>query len=172
MATATTQAYVESAMHLYDQRDNTYLAIGRTSAWENEELPPLPEEEIEHLDELVGFKRMDRISLCKPLREGETTNLPTVDYRGTTWALVPRDQAQEEEAHWVFYEARIRGTVLPPSEYRQVGVYINVPSTNDTVSIEQGRQGLLYFYDNRLRFNRSEDVTATERFILNMKGNE
>lgn len=170
MATATIQAYVDSAINLYNKRDNTYLAIGKTSEWENELLPPLPEENITDLQELVGFKKMDRVSLCKPLSQGQTTNFPTVEYRGVTWALVPVENAQDEEAYYVFFEALIRGDVLPPSEYRQVGIYTDVPSSNNTVPVNTGRQGILYVYDNRQRFNRTQNTSAREAFILNMKG--
>lgn len=171
MATATINAYVSAALDLVNST-GLYLALGRTTPWENEQLPPVTEEGINQLEELVGFKRMSRVSICRPLLEGETTNLPTVEYKGNTWFLIDNANAYEEEAYYVYMEATVSETDLPPSEYRQVGVYTNVPWEAVTAPVEEGAKGTLYYYDNRERFNRTEDVTVTEKFILNLKGNE
>lgn len=174
MPTATIQSYVENALRIREQADNTYLALGKTSPWENESIPPVAEEDIADLQELVGFKKMDNVSLCKPLADGEGTNFATVKYRGTTWALIPDEKAHEEEAYHVYFSTVITGDDLPSGEYRQVGVYTNIQS--DATILLPGNSDLsgrtLFFYDNRERFNRTDRVTVTESFIINMRATE
>lgn len=174
MPTATIQSYVENALRIREQFNETYLALGRTSRWENENIPPVPDEHVTDLQELIGFKRMDTVSLCKPIQEGESTRYPTVNYRGTRWALIPDDKAHEQEAYHIYFSCRVAENDLPSGEYRQVGVYTNIKSDKNILlpgdSDLQGRT--LFFYDNRERFNRTDRVTVTETFVVNTRGTE
>lgn len=174
MPTATIQSYVENALRIREQAEVTYLAIGKSSPWENESMPPVAEENVTDLQEVIGYKKMDRVSLCKPLVEGEGTNYPTVNYRGTTWALIPDEMAQEEQAYHVYFSCTIQEDSFPLGEYRQVGVYTNITSTKSILlpgDIDlTGRT--LFFYDNRERFNRTARVTVTESFIINMRATD
>jgi len=174
LPTATIQSYVENALRIREQSDRTYLALGKTSPWENENIPPVAEENVEDLQELVGFKKMDTVSLCKELPEGATTSYPTVKYRGKTWKLVPDADAHSEEAYHVFFSTVITGDDLPLGEYRQVGVYTNIVS-DATILLPDSTDlsgRTLFFYDNRERFNRTDRVTVTESFIINMRATE
>lgn len=172
MASPTIQAYVDVALGLVAKAESTYLAIGKTTAWDNESIPPMAEDATLNIEEIIGYKKMGTVSICKPLGAEETTTYPTVKYKGTNWALIPTAKAKEEEAYHVYYTATIAGSELPPSEYRQVGVYTGLTTSVKTPSVlpsEVTKQGTLQFYDNRQRFNRTDKVTVTERFIISMK---
>lgn len=175
LPTATTQAHVDAALYLKNKAATTYMALGKTSAWTNENIPPIPTESKTTLDELIGFKKMDTVSLCRPLAANETTAYPTISYNSQTWVLVPDAAAQTEKACYVYYEVKIKGTDLPTGEYRQVGVFTDltrktgVTKTNLLPTEVQSR-GLLQFYDNRRRQNRTEQVTVIERFIVTLNG--
>lgn len=172
MPTATIQSYVENALRIKEQAEKTFLALGKTSPWENENTPPVADEALTDLEDLVGFKRMDVVSLCKELPEGATTSYPTVKYRGMTWKLVPDADAHYEEAYHVYFSCKVEENDLPSGEYRQVGVYTNVSSQKaillpGDLDLEDRT---LFFYDNRERFNRTDRVTVTESFIINTRG--
>lgn len=171
MPTATIQSYIENALRIREQASKTFLAIGKTSPWENESIPPVAEETESDLQEIIGYKKMDRVSLCKPLSEGETTTYPTVKYKGTEWALIPDEDAHEQEAYHVYFSSTIRETDLPSGEYRQVGVYTNIGTDKDILL--PGDSALsnrtLFFYENRERFNRTDRVIVTESFIINTR---
>lgn len=171
MATATVQAYVENAKLIAKQADKTYLALGKTTPWENENIPPVPDERTYNIEEIIGFKRMEVVSLCRPLSNGEETNYPTVRYLGGTWVLIPEDKAQEEEAYHIYYSAKVNPDDMPLGEYRQVGVYIGIDSTKTLLTPEdrEVNNRILYFYDNRKQFNRTQQVNVTESFIINTR---
>lgn len=126
-----------------------------------------------NIDEIIGYKKMTTVSICKPLVGAEVTTYPVVNYKGTRWALIPTAKAKEENAYHVYYSAEITGRELPVGEYRQVGIYTGLTTkalTPALIPSEVTSKGTLQFYDNRQRFNRTEKVNVTERFIISMKG--
>ena len=171
MPTATIRAYVENAKLIVKEKNKIYLAIRKKTPWNNENIPPMPEEEADDLEEIIGFKKMSTVSLCRPMRDGETTVHPKVKYLGKTWVLVPEDKAQEEEAFHVYFSVRINPEDMPLGEYRQVGVYTGIEEGKEIYipSDKEVKNRILYFYDNRRQFNRTEKVRVTESFIINTR---
>ena len=171
MATATVKAFVENAKLIVNQANNTYLALGKKTPWENENVPPVPDEETENIEEIIGYKKMKVVSLCRPLSNGEQTNYPTVKYLGGTWALIPEDKAQEEEAYHIYYSTTINPEDMSLGEYRQVGVYIGINTSKEILTPKDNevKNRVLYFYDNRKQFNRTDQVNVTESFIINTR---
>ena len=172
MASPTIQAYVDIALGLVAKASSTYLAIGKSTAWENEKIPPMAVDTTLNIQEIIGFKKMSTVSLCKPLGATETTAYTEVTYNGTRWALIPTAKATEEGAYHVYFSASLTGTELPPGEYRQVGIYVGLTTASSKTALlpsEITSRGTLQFYDNRQRFNRTDKVSVTERFIVSMK---
>lgn len=171
MPTATLQSYVENAKLIMSKEEGLYIALGRTEPWQNEAMPDSAEEDRTDLDDIIGFKKPERISLCRPVHEGEQTSYPIVDYLGRKWALIPTEAAQDEGAYHIYMTTRIDPDDFPLGEYRQVGVYIHIDSDKEILLPNdpetEGR--MLYFYDNRQRFNRTEQVSVTESFIINTR---
>lgn len=173
MAIITRSSQVDVALYLMEKIDSVYLGLGRTSAWDDEDNPPVPDRETEHLDELIGLKKINRMFLCKLATGGGDSGFDTIEYMGETWELIPNSLAHEEGATHVFFEARIEGSELPVGKYRQVGIYTGVTpeegvSPNKATLLPEEVQdfGILEFYDNRQLQNRTADTTILERFIV------
>jgi len=171
MAITTTNAHVNVALYLKNKVESTYIGIGRTSEWENDSTPPQPTRDETSLDETIGYKKVDTASLCRKLSRGEETNYSTVTYQGEEWALVPDEQAYEEQATHVYFEGTIEGNELPLGLYRQVGIFTglepNEGETNEALTPDKVmNQGLLEAIENRPPYNRVEQTRIVERFIF------
>lgn len=172
MAIATTNARVSASLSYVDRLDNSYLAIGKTTPWLNESAPPAEDPDISVLQEVIGYKKVEKVSLCK-LVGTEPTSYPTVTYGGKTYALIPKDKAYQEKATLVYYETSIMGDELPNGTYRQVGIHTNlIPKAGITKRVllpsEVQSTGTLQFFENKQFQNRTLEIKITERFILSV----
>lgn len=173
-ATATLNSHVYAALMLHEQRDSTYLAIGRTSAWTDEGNPPIATPEVNKLDEVIGYKKIRQFSLARPLREGEspeTAPYPVITYRSTSWMLVPREVAYEEGARYLYLEAELLSDEFPLGMYRQVGVHFGLEpnkgiTKQNLLPEEVADTGTLHFYENRKPQNRTSNAHILEQFIV------
>lgn len=171
MAISTYNSHVHVAKYYASLQANSYFVLGRTTEWSNEESPPTPDPKTIAVDEVIGYKRASTVSLCRPLKSGETPQYDTIEYGGRTWVLIPQDKAFEEEAKWVYYYTEITGDELPTGFYRQVGVHIDLkPQSNvskpNLLPSEVNDKGTLVTFDNRQPMNRIEKGTSVERFIM------
>lgn len=119
----TNTAHCSRALAFVEQ-GNIYIGIGRTSPWEgeNEEgfVPPEPDLNAENLDELVGLKKADRVSLVMPDKYGD------IEYAKIKFKTLSKEEALREKARWVLIESTIYFEELPPVPYRQIGVFSRV----------------------------------------------
>lgn len=174
MAITTTKTHVRSALDLKAQ--TAHFVFGRTSAWDNEQSPPVPEASREALDEVVGYLAVTSKSLCRPLGPNEESNYPKVKYNRQLWILVPDAVAYEENAVHVYYETTLYGEILPPATYRQIGIQLNL-TPNSGVNKDNLRPnevadaGILHCFENAEPINRTKDITITEKFITTVSGN-
>ncbi|AGI11439.1 hypothetical protein QLX41_gp082 [Listeria phage LMTA-94] len=173
MAIATYNAHVYAALNLKSKIDTTFMAIGKTTAWTDETNPPEPDPNATGLTEVIGYKKLKTMSLCRPQRTGETPTLPTVSYGNKTWVLVPDAQAYTEGAKWLYCEAEFVGDELPVGTYRQVGVFTDLaPKSGVTkpnlLPSEVANVGVLQFFENKQFQNRTPQVTARERFVAEL----
>lgn len=173
MAIATIDARVSASLYYVDQAGSTYLAIGKTTPWTNESAPPAEEQNTSVLQEVIGYKKADKVSLCKPVADGESTSYPTVKYGGKTYALIPKDKAYQEKATLVYFETEVTGTDLPTGFYRQVGMHTGLkPKSGVTKSAllptEVQSTGILQFFANKEPQNRTSEVRISEKFILSV----
>lgn len=173
MAIATTDARVTASLSYVDKMDSSYLAIGKTTPWLNENAPPTEDPNTSVLQEVIGYKKVDKVSLCKPLGTDESTSYPTITYGGKKYALIPRDKAYQEKATLVYYETVLLGTELPNGTYRQVGIHTGlVPKAGVTkralLPTEVQSTGILQFFENKEQQNRTAEVKISEKFILSV----
>lgn len=171
MAISTYNARIDIARYYANKATTTYFAIGKSSAWSDEMTPPTPSAKTTKLDEVIGYKKATRVSLCRPLVQGESTSYEQVTYGDTTWVLVPDSKAFSEGAKWVYFETDINGDELPLGFYRQVGVHTNlVPSVSKSnlLPSEVKDSGTLIFYDNRQPQNRMAQSSVKERYIMEL----
>lgn len=171
MAVATYNSHVESAKYFLDKNATTYLAIGKTSAWSDEENPPQDDPNATKLDEVIGYKKADKVSLCRPLVSGEETTFTKIVYGNKTWVLVPKEKATEEGAKWLYAHATIEADDLPLGMYRQVGVHVDLTPSGGIAKLnllpsEVGSTGTLMAIDNREPQNRIASSSVEEAFIL------
>lgn len=81
MAIATTAAHVSRALDFYNALGK-YFAIGRTTAWDDEENPPSPNVSDFKVDELIALKKVDNTFLVVQDENG------TITYRDSKWRIV------------------------------------------------------------------------------------
>lgn len=171
MAIATYNSHVDVAVYYTDKKNSTYFAIGRTTEWSDESTPPQPNDKVTKLEEVIGYKKATKVSLCRPLATGESTDYDTVSYGNRTWVMIPKEKAKEEGAKWVYLETDIVGEELPLGTYRQVGVHSDLqPNTSiskpNLLPGEVQNVGTLLLIDNRQFQNRTAQGTVKERFII------
>lgn len=171
MAKSTLYSHIDEAIQMQKRLDSTYYVIGKTSAWSDDNNPPEEDSATTTLTEVIGYKKVKRLSLVRPLAEGEETTYPVVAYGGQQWALIPVDKAYEEGARWLYVEAEIFPNDLPLGWYRQVGVHMGLkPVTGifkqNLLPTEVGDPGVLKFYENREPQNRTANVYVLEQFIV------
>lgn len=171
MPTSTLISHIEAAVALQQRSAGAYMAIGKTSAWDNEANPPEEDSNTEALTEVIGYKKVSQFSLARPLKTDETTSYPVVTYGGQQWVLIPVDKAFEEKARWVYVAAEISPDDLPFGTFRQIGVYLDlVPKSGVTkqnlLPDEVQSAGRLQFFENRELQNRTASVFVEEQFII------
>lgn len=174
MAISTTRSHIESAIDIQKRYNSAYLVLAKTTAWADESNPPNESEDLTDLTEVIGYKKVKRFNLARPLRAGETAEtvgFPVVNYASQSWALIPVDQAYAQGARWLYIEADIQPTDFPLGSYRQVGVHLNlVPKTGVTkqnlLPSEVQDKGILKFYENRELTTRTASVYALEQFMV------
>lgn len=175
MAIITKQSKVRTALELKENK--AYFSFGKTSPWENEKLPPSEDEATKELEEVIGYKEAMKQSLCRKLKDSESTNYPIVTYKGEKWVLIPDAQAYVEETTHVLYEATLSGSELPLGEYRQVGLQLGLKRSLEVPELQKVlipsevlNKGILHVYSNNEPLNRTAIMKVTERFIVSVTG--
>lgn len=173
MAVTTTKAHVNIALYLKSKISSTYLGIGGSKPWDDEENPPAPDRSTVALTDPIGYKKVNLVSLCKRVPSDEDASHNTVNYRGEIWELVPDEEAHKKEATHIYFETKILGAELPAGEYRQVGIFTDLEPTEDLskpvlMPEEVEDVGTLEFFENRQRQNRTKETNIVERFIISV----
>lgn len=129
---------------------NTFVGVGRTTPWEDEEDPPAPSLTDTTLEELIIYKRPNRLTFVTNDDNGEITILGG-KYRALTLEEARDLQAQQVLIQTTFSTADFGG----PADYRQIGVFTYVVPTagNESKSIllpsEIEDPGLIIHLTNR-----------------------
>lgn len=176
MAVTTTLGHVSRALDFYD-RDDVYFAYGRTTTWPNDSngkaegdplfQPPLESIQATTLEELVGYKKVEIKHMVVPDENG------TIYYRQTKWKIVPKDQAKDQGARWVYISSTFAYDELPLEDYRQIGVFSRLVKKG---SVSAGKlnllpadvqdQGILEVIDNRKVVTRQLDQKENVELII------
>lgn len=174
MAKSTLNSHIDSAIQLQKRADEAYLVFGKTTAWADEENPPEEEQDVSEISEVVGYKKLKKFSLARPMKANETEDnvkYPVVTYRSQKWVLIPVSEAFTEGARWVYAEAELHPDEFPLGMYRQVGIHLGlVPNTgvvkHNLFPNEVRDKGILHFYENREPQNRTSNSYALEQFLI------
>lgn len=158
-----------------------FIAIGRTSPWEDENNPPYPDERQTEIEELIGLQRVDSYKYAKVIPNPTTLQKRTsVYYKGLYYATTQDSEIALAEGYTsIMVQVTLdRDTVesIPVGvTFRQVGLYIDVNATPDEIQYGITRQqwdnklaedrGTLEVIDNRPPLGR-QDNQMEEIYIL------
>lgn len=165
----TNTAHCSRALALMEQ-GNLFFGIGRTTPWEyeNEEgfIPPEPDLDAENLDELIGLKKAERVSMVIPDENGE------IEYANIKFKTLTKEEALKLKSRWVLIETTIYFEELPPVAYRQIGLFSRVtPVTgmeNSNLLLPKDIKdiGVLEVINNRKAVTRQSDTKDTYFIII------
>lgn len=172
MATFTNKGLLQACLFYVNQANSTYLALGRQEPWTNEDMPPIEDPNVTVLDSVIGYKKVNRVSLCRPIDKGVTPKYPVINHGKQSYELIPTDKAEQETGRFmVFYEGDVQGSELPLGEYRQVGIHTGLLPKSGVAKkallpSEVQSTGVLQFYLNTEQYNRTADSTVIEQFVI------
>ena len=165
----TNTAHCSRAMALVEQ-GNIFIGIGRTSPWENENdegfVPPEPNLDAENLDELVGMKKADRVSMVIPDETGD------IEYAKIKFKTLSKEEALKQKSRWVLIESTIYFEELPPVSYRQIGIFSRVKAKsgreNSKILLADDIEdvGILEVLANRKVTTRQSDTKDTYFMVI------
>ena len=159
-----------------------FIAIGRTSPWEDENNPPVPDETMTEVTELIGLQRIDSYKYAKVIPNPTTLQKRTgVYYKGLYYSVTQdADIALSEGYTSVMCEVTLdRDTIdsIPVDiTFRQVGLYVGVQATPDEIRYGITRaewdaklaadKGTLEVVDNRQPMSRAIDQIENILILL------
>ena len=159
-----------------------FIAIGRTSPWEDENNPPIPDETMTEVTELIGLQRIDSYKYAKVISNPTTLQKRTgVYYKGLYYSVTQdRDIALSEGYTSIMCQVTLDRDTLDAIPinvtFRQVGLYIGVQATPTEIQYGITRaewdskltadKGMLEVVDNRQPISRMEDQQETILILL------
>ena len=155
-----------------------FLAIGRTSPWNDENNPPIPSEKMTEIEELIGLQRIDSYKYAKAIPNPTTLQKKTgVYYKGVYYQVTQDSSIALSEGYTsVLCSITLdRDTVeaIPVDvTFRQVGLYVGVKATPDEIKYGITRaewdnkiaadKGTLEVVDNRAPLRKNGGPTRTD----------
>lgn len=172
MAIATNDSRVYAALQFKNLQDSMYIGLGKTSEWNNEEVPPTENPETSELLEPIGYKKVSKVQVCRELKPDEEPEYPTVKYGSKTFVLIPDEQAYKEKAWNVYITGQIDGEELPIGRFRQVGIYTGLKPKENKKNLlpeEVTDKGVLQAFANRRSQRRDKNVDLYESYIISFE---
>ncbi len=159
-----------------------FIAIGKTSPWEDENNPPVPDENMTEITELIGLQRIDSYKYAKVIPNPTTLQKRTgVYYKGLYYSVTQDSEIALQDGYTsIMCEVVLdRDTIeaIPIDiTFRQVGLYVGVQATPDEIKYGITRaewdakltsdKGMLEVVDNRQPLSRMEDQQETILILL------
>ncbi len=150
-----------------------FIGIGKTTAWEDEANPPIPDERQEEVTELIGLQRVDSYKFAKVIPNPTTLQKRTgVYYKGLYYSVTQDVNIALAEGYTsvmvqVTFDRDTVDAIPVGVTFRQLGLYIDVNATADEIKYGITREqwfnkpledrGTLELIDNRSPLTRSED---------------
>ena len=164
---------VNAALNLKRDKENLWVAIGKTTPWADEAAPPQEDVTAEELIETICYKKVDMTSLAVPDPNGD------IEFELTKYRLIEDSLAEEEYARWCYVKAsfshleeNIGGIVLANASWRQTGLFTGLTAIEgyENETILQPDQvlsrGKLIFYDNHVRRTRDTSLRDVIEIIV------
>lgn len=162
-AAVTVKSRQRRMIDFYNLDGSKYILIGRTSAWQNELLPPMPTGDETSLDELIGGKLVQNQWYVKMLNDPTQEQKDAgVYYKGLYYyKTTDTATAISEGCTGVMLYVGLDRDELPLETYRQVGVQTQVQHSAEIISASQfeaiADKGILEIIENRKPQTRAED---------------
>lgn len=181
MAITTLKGHVSRALDFYD-KDTSYFILGRTTPWTeadrtsntptsvvtvDDNHPPTPVK-TDDITDIVGMKKVEAKFLVVPDESG------TLSYMNKKWKIIPKEEALNEGARWVFITSTIKYTEFPVDvSYRQVGACTSVklqesadPNNYVVLPTDIKDKGILEILDNRKPIYREADQVEILKLVV------
>jgi len=158
-----------------------FIAIGRTSPWSDEGTPPIPDEKMTEVEELIGLQRIASYQYAKVIPNPTTLQKKTGVYYKGLYYSVTNDTTIALNEGYTSIMCRVnldRDTIeaIPVGvTYRQLGLYVGVKATPEEIKYGITRdewlnkpledRGTLEVVDNRNAITRADDQLE-ELYIL------
>jgi hypothetical protein len=157
------------------QENNLYLAIGRTTPWDDEDNPDTPLVTQTEIEELIYIKKINVKHLIIDDDPYDAYG-PDVEVGGYGYTFVDDANAFIQTAMGVYFSNTIYFGDIAPTDitYRQVGILLNpkdalgaLLTDGEYLAASVADQGELLYVDNRTYITR--DASQSEKFevILN-----
>lgn len=157
----------------YNLDGSKYILIGRSSAWQNELLPPMPDENATNIEELIGGKLVQNQWYVKMLTDPTQEQKDAgVYYKGHYYYRTSSlDEAIENGCDSVMVYAALDRDELPLTTFRQVGLQVQVQHNAETITASQFNQiadkGNLEIIENRKPQTREDDQMEEIYILIN-----
>jgi hypothetical protein len=130
----TVSAHVRRAIDFTNQ-PSVYAAIGKSTAWPDDNIPPDPDPEAVDITEPIGYKKVSKNVLVVPDDLGE------IEVYGVKWREV---DAYTEKARHVWIQASFNYDEFPTNvNYRQICLFTNLVRESTDLLANPGRTALL-----------------------------
>jgi hypothetical protein len=134
---STVSAHVRRAIEFTNLSD-VYVALGKTTAWPDDNIPPDPDPEATDVLEPVGYKKLGKNVLVVPDIAGP------IEIYGVTWREVAEVDAYTEKARHVWIQDSFNYDEFPTNiSYRQIGLYSALVRESVDLLANPGRTALL-----------------------------
>lgn len=100
-----------------------WFAVGRTTAWLDEQNPPSEDATRTDIEEIQGFKKVERVAFVKPDPMG------TISFKGQNYKVVPDTDVWAELPLYLYFSAWLLFDQFPVVTFRQTGLYVDVVPT-------------------------------------------
>lgn len=159
MAVLTNKARIDNAIRLYTQAQGMFFAFGGSDTeWPNPTTPPIEDPALEEVPELIGLKKVSKVSLA--VEVDSQSGKSTVTSGGKYYELIGLSDAYNRKATYVYIGTDVEENDFYKSRYRIVGL-TNNPTfttnvTGDAIPADfVSNQGILQLVSN----NQVHDTT-------------
>ena len=159
----TSQAHTMLLKYLYNE-SSMWVGIGRTTPWDDENAPPVPDPTATEVEEIVGYKVYSEKYMVKEDPNGELI------FNGKHYKIVSDPDTELPNLLYIRFD--LEPTDLPIVDYRQFGLFFGLTalpgyaSNTSLLPDEVDSTGMLMAIDNRKVIHRSEDSREVIKFLL------
>jgi len=162
MATLTDISKIDNAVRLYKDAQSMYFALGGSRTEWPSSTPPLPVSSQQVVPELIGLKKVTKVSMAVKTSVASGTNI--VSYGGTNFELVGLADAYTKKATYVYISSSIVSADFEEPIYRIVALTSNPTFSTGVI----GDAVPAKLVKNQGRLQAIDNVTAIDRSAIDI----